>query len=87
MRKKTSRRRVRSRRVSISVRPGVVKRVSLAAAKREMTIVEYLRGAVEERLREDLTGDRERTISMTAKTDPVLAKLWDNPKDARYDRL
>ena len=30
---------------------------------------------------------RRRRIGMTAKTDPVLAELWDNPKDARYDGL
>ena len=73
--------------MSISVRPGVAKRVSLAAAKRKITTDDYLLGALEERLREDLTGNGERTTSMTAKTDPVLAELWDNPKDARYDRL
>ncbi len=87
MRKKSSKRMVKTRRMSVSVRPGVAKRVSLAAAKREMTIDKYLLGALEERLRQDLTGNGERTISMTAKTDPLLAELWDNPKDARYDRL
>jgi hypothetical protein len=24
---------------------------------------------------------------LTAKSDPVLAELWDNPKDSAYDRL
>lgn len=28
-----------------------------------------------------------KTRRMTAKNDPVLAELWDNPKDARYDSL
>lgn len=87
MPKKPSKRLVKTRRVSISIRPGVAKRVSLAAAKREITIDEYLLGALEERLHEDLASGRERTIGMTAKTDPVLAELWDNPNDARYDRL
>jgi len=87
VRKKSSKSLVKTRRMSISLRPGVAKRVSLAAAKREVTIDKYLLGALEERLREDLTGGCEGTISMTAKTDPVLAELWDNPKDARYDSL
>ena len=38
------------------------------------------------RLRED-PGDDHEEIALTAKTDPVLARLWDNPRDAAYDRL
>ena len=34
-------------------------------------------------------GDRaeedDAIIALNASTDPVLAELWDNPKDARYD--
>jgi len=26
-------------------------------------------------------------MTLTAKTDPVLAELWDNSKDSAYDRL
>ena len=26
-------------------------------------------------------------LAMTAQADPVLAELWNNPKDAAYDRL
>lgn len=29
----------------------------------------------------------ESLIMLTAKTDPVLAEIWDNDKDAAYDRL
>ena len=28
----------------------------------------------------------ERLFTLTAKTDPVLAEIWDNEKDAAYDR-
>lgn len=31
-------------------------------------------------------GQSDPTTAMTAGADPVLAELWDNPKDARYDR-
>jgi excisionase family DNA binding protein len=29
----------------------------------------------------------DEIIRLTAKTDPVLAELWDNEKDAAYDRI
>jgi hypothetical protein len=31
--------------------------------------------------------ERELTRLAMAATEPVLAKLWDNPEDAEYDRL
>ena len=41
--------------------------------------------ALEDRLREELGGDG--LVALTAKADPVLAALWDNERDAAYDRL
>ncbi|MDI6772632.1 MAG: hypothetical protein QME77_08590 [bacterium] len=35
---------------------------------------------------EDLNDDVGATLGMTAAADPVLADLWDNPRDAAYDR-
>ena len=29
----------------------------------------------------------ENILSLTARADPVLAELWDNHKDAAYDRI
>jgi len=74
-------------RVSIDVRPEVRRRLRLAAAKRDLTVRQYVLEAVEERLREDLGDEGEGLLTLTAKADPVLAELWDNPKDAAYDRL
>ncbi len=48
---------------------------------------QYVLEAVEERLQEDLGDEGKRVLALTAKADPVLADLWDNPKDAAYDRL
>jgi hypothetical protein len=59
----------------------------MAAAKRDLTIREYVLEAIEERLREDLGEEDEGVLTLTAKADPVLAELWDNPKDSEYDRL
>ena len=74
-------------RISVDVRPEVRRRLRLAAAKRDLTIRQYVLEAIEERIREDLGDDGEVDFALTAKADPVLAELWDNRRDARYDRL
>lgn len=74
-------------RISIDVLPEVRRRLRLAAAKRDVTVRQYVLEAIEERLREDLGDESEGVLALTAKADPVLAELWDNPRDAEYDRL
>lgn len=74
-------------RISIDVQPAVRRRLRLAAAKRDLTVRQYVLEAIEERLREDLGDEDEAMMALTARTDPVLGELWDNPRDAKYDRL
>ena len=74
-------------RISVDVPPIVRRRLRLAAARHDLTVRQYLLEAIEERLREDLGDDGEGALALTAKTDPVLAELWDNRRDARYERL
>lgn len=73
-------------RISLDVAPELRRRLRLAAAKRDLTVQRYVLDAVEERLREDL-GDEDRATVLTATSDPVLARLWENDKDAAYDAL
>ncbi|MBI3184599.1 MAG: hypothetical protein HYZ28_20885 [Myxococcales bacterium] len=49
-----------------------------------MSVARYILEAVESRLLEDLGEDEGAPLS--AKSDPVLAELWDNPRDAAYDQ-
>lgn len=74
-------------RISIDVEPEVRRRLRLAAAKRDLTVRRYILEAIEEQLNEDLGDEGEGALTLTAKADPVLAELWDNRKDAEYDRL
>ncbi len=74
-------------RISIDVAPELRRRLRLAAAKRDLTIRQYVLDAIEERLQQDLGDGGEGLLGLSAKADPVLAELWDNPKDAAYDRL
>jgi len=74
-------------RISIDVQPEIRRRLRLAAAKRDLTVRRYILDAIEDRLREDLGDDGTAILGLTAKADPVLADLWDNRRDAEYDRL
>jgi uncharacterized protein (DUF1778 family) len=74
-------------RISIDVLPELRHRLRLAAAKRDLTIRQYVLEAIEEQLRQDLGDGGEGLLGLSAQADPVLAELWDNPKDAAYDRL
>ena len=74
-------------RINIDVQPEVRRRLRLAAAKHDRTVRQYVLVAIEERLREDLGDEGEGMAALTAKTDPVLAEVWNNPKDSEYDRL
>ncbi len=74
-------------RISVDVMPEVRRRLRLAAAKRDLTVRQYVLEAIEERLREDLGDEGEEVLALTAKADPVLAELWDNRRDSAYDRL
>src|ERR1043166_7651823 len=65
-------------RVSLDVEPGVRRRLRLAAARRDVSVRQYVLEAIEERLREDLRDEGEGLLALNAKADPVLEQLWDN---------
>jgi hypothetical protein len=73
-------------RISVDVVPEVRRRLRLAAARRDLSVRQYVLEAIEERLREDL-GDDGDLLALNANSDPLLAELWDNRRDAAYDRL
>ncbi|HEY7060705.1 MAG TPA: hypothetical protein VII06_04445 [Chloroflexota bacterium] len=73
-------------RISIEVQPELRARLREAAAKRGLTLRQYVLETLEARLTDNPGGD-ERPMALTSGTDPVLAELWDNPLDAIYDRL
>ena len=78
----------RPARLSIDVTRETRRRIRLAAALREQSIRQYVSEAIESRLRDDLAGGMATDLlALRASADPVLAELWDNPEDARYDDL
>jgi hypothetical protein len=74
-------------RISIDVRPDLRRRLRLAAAKRDLTLRQYVLDAIEERLGEDLGPPGNEEAALSERTDPVLADLWRNRRDAKYDDL
>ncbi len=78
----------RPARLSIDVTRETRRRIRLAAALREQSIRQYVSEAIESRLGDDLAGELPTDLlALRASADPVLAELWDNPEDARYDDL
>jgi hypothetical protein len=73
-------------RISLEVDPPLHRLIEAAAAAHDQSIVQYILEAVKDRLLVD-TDDRPGSGSLKAETDPVLAELWDNPRDAEYDHL
>lgn len=78
----------RRARLTIDVPANTRRRVRLAAAKRDLSIRDYVIEVLDERLREDL-GDEHAEVgdALTEQSDPVLGQLWHNAADAAYDDL
>ncbi|MBV9343270.1 MAG: hypothetical protein JO159_20580 [Acidobacteria bacterium] len=79
----------RRARLSIDVPREARRRIHIAAAKREQSIREYVWQAVEARLNQDMADEllASELVALNDRADAVLRDLWDNPKDAAYDKL
>jgi hypothetical protein len=76
-------------RLTVDLPADLKRRLRLIAAQRDVSIRQYVLETVEERLAQDWVelAEQEGLLALTAQADPVLAALWDNEKDAAYDRL
>lgn len=76
-------------RLTIDLPMEVKRRLRLVAAQRDVSVRQYMLETIEERLAKDWVElvEQEGLLALTAQADPVLAELWDNEKDAAYDRL
>lgn len=74
-------------RISVDIEPTLRRQLRLAAARKDITIKQYVIEAIVERLRRDTRESADASDVLTAATDPVLADVWDNEFDAAYDRL
>jgi len=74
-------------RLSIDLLPEEHKRIKAYAALHGETIREYVVESVRERLRQEAEERGLLALSMNLNQDPVLKELWDNEKDAAYDKI
>ena len=74
-------------RLSIDIFPEEHRQIKIYAALHGETIREYVLESVRERLRQENENKELQALSMYLHQDPVLKELWDNKKDARYDKL
>ena len=74
-------------RLSIDVLPEEHRQIKTYAALHGETMREYILRSVRERLGKEAERKELRALSMQLDQDPVLKKLWDNKKDAAYDKL
>lgn len=79
----------RRARLSIDVSREARRRIHIAAAKRNQSIRDYVWAAVEARLKHDLADELSAAalVALNERADPALADLWNNPRDAAYDKL
>lgn len=73
-------------RLSVDVSPELRRRIRVIASARDLTIRDYVVEALREKLERE-RADEESFLAFSSTTDPVLAELWDNEKDAAYDEL
>ena len=76
-------------RLTVDLPAEVRQRLRLVAARRDVSVRQYVLETLEERLARDYVelAEQESLLALTGSADPVLAELWDNEKDAAYDRL
>jgi len=74
-------------RLSIDVLPEEHRRIKAYAALHGETIREYVVESVRERLRQEAEERGLSGLTMNLNQDPVLKELWDNEKDAAYDKI
>ena len=74
-------------RLSIDVLPEEHRRIKVYAALHGETIREYVVESVLERLRQEGEEKELSALTIDLNQDPVLKELWDNKKDAAYDKI
>jgi len=74
-------------RLSIDVLPEEHRRIKAYAALHGETIREYVIESVRQRLCQEAEEKELSALTMQLDRDPLLRKLWDNRKDAAYDKI
>jgi len=74
-------------RLSIDINPKEHRLIKMFATFHGETIREYVIECIRERLRRETEAKELQALTKDLGKDPVLRELWDNKKDAGYDKL
>jgi len=74
-------------RMSIEIDPKEHRQIKVFAALHGLTIREYVLGSIRERLRVEKETGELSIVTGDIKHDAVLKELWNNDRDAGYDKL
>lgn len=74
-------------RLSIDVSCDEHRQIKAYAALHSETIREYVLRCVRERIRKDAEEKSLQALHVPLSQDPILKNIWDNKKDAAYDKL
>jgi hypothetical protein len=74
-------------RMSIEVAPKEHRQIKAFAALHGLTLREYVLESIRERLHSEKESVELSALTGDLRHDPVLKDLWDNGKDAVYDKL
>ena len=76
-------------RLTIALPVEMQRRLRLVAAQLDVLVPQYALRTIKDQLEKDWVklARQKGLLALTAQADPVLAELWDNEKDAAYDRL
>jgi hypothetical protein len=76
-------------RLTIDLRSDIKRRLRLIAAYRDISMRQYVLETLEAQMARDWAdlAEREELLALTTQSDPVLAELWDNDKDAAYNTM
>ena len=74
-------------RLSIDVLPEEHRQIKAYAALYGKTMREYVLECVQKKLREEVEQKELSNISAYPDKDPILNSVWENKKDAEYDKM
>ena len=72
-------------RLSIDILPEEHKQIKIYAAIHDQSIREFVLESIRERLRHE--AEAKNLSDMTTHISPALQEIWDNAKDAEYDKF
>lgn len=73
-------------RLSVEIEPEEHRRIKMWAARHGISIRQFVLESLKKQLEEEAKEEKELSL-MTTSAGPALREVWDNDRDAAYDKL